>query len=177
MVDIVVGVYYGPPDQEEEVSEAFYRQLTVALRSQALVLKGVFNHPDSCWKENTARHTQFLQDTVDNIVTQVVEDPKRGGVLLDLVMTNKGGLVEDAKTGGSLGCSDHEMVDFRILHGGSRAINRITALDFKRANFGLFKGLLGVIPWVRALEGREGPRELVTIQTSLPSMLKIGASP
>ena len=32
----VMGVhYYRPPDQEEEVNEAFYRQLEVASRSQA----------------------------------------------------------------------------------------------------------------------------------------------
>ncbi|KFQ86757.1 hypothetical protein N337_09865, partial [Phoenicopterus ruber ruber] len=30
----------------------------------------------------------------------------------------------------------------------------IATIDFRRANFGLFKGLLGGIPWVRALEGR-----------------------
>jgi len=58
------------------------------------------------------------------------------------------------KTGGSLGCSDHEIVEFRILHGGSRAISRITTLDFRKAIFGLFKDLLGGIQWVRALEGR-----------------------
>ena len=51
-------------------------------------------------------------------------------------------------------CSDHEMVDFRILHGGSRSISIIKTLDFRRANFGLFKELLGGIPWARALEGR-----------------------
>jgi len=28
-------------------------------------------------------------------------------------------------------------------------------LDFRKANFGLFKNLPGGIPWVRALEGRE----------------------
>jgi len=39
--------------------------------------------------------------------------------------------------------------------GGSRAISRITTLDFRRANAGHFKDLLGGIPWVRALEGRE----------------------
>jgi len=27
MGDVIVGVYYRPPDQEEEVDEAFYRQL------------------------------------------------------------------------------------------------------------------------------------------------------
>jgi len=67
--------------------------------------------------------------------------------------TDKEGLVEDVKVGGSFGCNDHEMVQFRILCGGSRAITRIKTLDFGRANFGLFKDLLGGIPWVRALEG------------------------
>jgi len=58
------------------------------------------------------------------------------------------------KAGGSLSCSDHEMVVFRILRGGSRAVSRTKTLDLRRANFGLFKDLLGGIPWVRALEGR-----------------------
>jgi len=58
------------------------------------------------------------------------------------------------KVGGRLGCSDHEMVEFRILHEGSRAISRIKTLDLRRANFGLFKELLGGIPCARALEGR-----------------------
>ncbi|GAB0177486.1 hypothetical protein GRJ2_000213900 [Grus japonensis] len=150
MGDTVVGVYCRQPDQDEEVNEAFYRQLEVASRSQALVLMGDFNHPDICWKDNTARHTQsrrFLQSIDDNFLTQVVEKPMRRGVLLDLVLKNKEGLVEDVKVGGSLGCSDHEMVEFRILHGRSRAISRITTLDFRRANFGLFKDLLGRIPW------------------------------
>ena len=62
-------------------------------------------------------------------------------------------MVEDVETGGSLGSSDREMVEFRILCGQSRAISRITALDFRRANFGLFKNLLGGIPWVRACSG------------------------
>ena len=60
--------------------------------------------------------------------------------------------VEDVKAGGRLGCSDHEMVEFRILHGGSRAISRIKTLDFMSANFDLFKELLGGILWVRVLE-------------------------
>jgi len=78
----------------------------------------------------------------------------RRGVLLDLVLANKEGLVGDVNVGVSLGCSDHEMVEFRILRGGSRAIGRIKILDFRRTNFGLFKDLLGGIPWVRTLEDR-----------------------
>jgi len=80
--------------------------------------------------------------------------PTRKGALLDLVLTNKEGLVEHVKVGGRLGCSDHEMIEFRILSGGSRAISRIKTLDLRRAKFGLFKELLAGIPWARALEGR-----------------------
>jgi len=76
----------------------------------------------------------------------VVEEPTRKGALLDLILTNKEGLVEDVKVGGRLGCSNHEMVEFRILRGRSRAISRIKTLDFRRAKFGLFKELLGGIP-------------------------------
>ena len=34
-------------------------------------------------------------------------------------------------------------------------ISRLKTLDFRRANFGLFKELLRGIPWAKALEGRE----------------------
>jgi len=93
----------------------------------------------------------------------VVEEPTRKGALLDLVLTNKEGLEEDVKAGGRLGCSDHEMVEFRILRGGSREISRIKTLDLRRANFGLFKELLGGIPWARALKGGGGPGVLVAL--------------
>ena len=73
----------------------------------------------------------------------------RRGVLLDLVLTDRDGLVRDMKDGGSLCCRDHEMVEFKMELGGrSRAKSRIVTLDFWRANFDLFWDLLGGISWV-----------------------------
>ena len=46
------------------------------------------------------------------------------------------------KTGDSLGCRDHELMEFRILRGGNKAKNRTTSLDFRRTDFGVFKDLL-----------------------------------
>ena len=86
---------------------------------------------------------------------KVVEEPTRRDASLNLVLMNKEGLVEHVKVGDRLGCSDHEMVEFAILRGGRKAISMIKTSDLRRANFGLFKELLGGIPWVRALEGRE----------------------
>ena len=40
MADTIVGVYYSSPDQEDEVDEAFYKQLEVASQSQSLALMG-----------------------------------------------------------------------------------------------------------------------------------------
>jgi len=75
------------------------------------------------------------------LLTQVVQQSTRRGLLLDIVLTNEG-LVEDVKAGGSLGCSDNAIVEFRILRGGSRAICKVTASDFRRAKFDFFKYLL-----------------------------------
>jgi len=63
----------------------------------------------------------------------------RRGALLDLILASKKRLVGDAKVKGSLGCSDHEMVEFRILRGESRAKSKLTALGFRGVDFSLFK--------------------------------------
>lgn len=93
-------------------------------------------------------------------------------MLLDFVLNYKEGLVEDVKAEGSLGYNDHEVVEFRILCGRSKAIRRTAALDFRRANFDLFKDLLAHIPWARTLEDA---RELVDKNTT-SSKLKISTS-
>ena len=59
---------------------------------------GDFNHPDISWEDHTARHAQsrrFLQSIDENFLMQVVEEPTRKGALLDLVLMDKEGLVED----------------------------------------------------------------------------------
>ena len=69
--------------------------LEVASQSQALVLMGDFNQPDICWKDHTASCKQsrsFLQSTDDNFLTEVVEEQTRRGVLLDLMLAEKGWL-------------------------------------------------------------------------------------
>ncbi|GAB0185820.1 hypothetical protein GRJ2_001047300 [Grus japonensis] len=155
--DIIAGVCYRPRDQGDRADEALYRQIGAASCSQALVLMGDFNHPDICWRDNAAECKQsrkFLECVNDNFLLQVIEEPTRRGAMLDLILTNKEGLVGDVKLKGSLGCSDHEIVEFRILRAARRARSKLTTLDFSRADFGLFRDLLGRIPWDKALEGR-----------------------
>ncbi|GAB0188073.1 hypothetical protein GRJ2_001272600 [Grus japonensis] len=136
--DIIVGVCYRPPDQE------------------ALVLMGDFNHTNICLKDNTGhkQFRRFLECIDDNFLLQVIEKPMRRGAMVDLVLTNKEGLVGNMKLKGSLGCSDHEMVEFKILRAVRRAHSKLTTLDFGRADFGLFRDPPGRVPSDKALEGR-----------------------
>ncbi|PKU40028.1 rna-directed dna polymerase from mobile element jockey-like [Limosa lapponica baueri] len=50
----------------------------------------------------------------------MVEEPMRKGAVLDLVLTNKEGLVGNVKLKRSLGYSDHEMIEFKILRAARR---------------------------------------------------------
>ncbi|GAB0204620.1 hypothetical protein GRJ2_002927600 [Grus japonensis] len=118
---------------------------------------GNFDHPDTYWRDNTAGHKQsrrLLECVDDNFPLQVIQEPTRRGAMLDFVFTVRDGPVENVKLKGSLGCSDHEMVQFKILRAARRAHSKLTILDFRRADFGLFRDLLGRVPWDKALEGR-----------------------
>ena len=63
--------------------------------------------------------------------------------MLELVLTSRERLVGNVKLKGSLGCSGHEILEFKILRALSRAHSKLTTLDFRRAVLGLFRDLLG----------------------------------
>ncbi|KAK4816568.1 hypothetical protein QYF61_017958 [Mycteria americana] len=114
----------------------------VASRSQALVLLGDFSHPNICWKSSTASCRQsrrLLECIEDNFLSQVIDTPTRGDAILDLMATNASELISDIKIGGSLGCSDHTLVEFTSLRDMGQASTIVRTLNFRKANFQLFK--------------------------------------
>ncbi|GAB0192678.1 mitochondrial enolase superfamily member 1 [Grus japonensis] len=123
---------------------------------------GDFFHPDIGWRDNTVRQKQprrFLENIKDNFLTQVTEHPTSRGAQQNVILDNKEELIGDVKVKTSLGWSAHKM-EFRILRGGTKIKRKITTPDFRRAEFGLFKDLLG-----RAGPGRKrGMRKLIDIQ-------------
>lgn len=72
----------------------------------------------------------------------MIEEPTRRGTILDLILTNTVGLVGNAKLNG---LSDYEVVEFKILRAVRKAHDKIKTLDFRRADDGIFKDLLGRI--------------------------------
>ncbi|GAB0179440.1 hypothetical protein GRJ2_000409300 [Grus japonensis] len=124
------------------------------------------NHLHICWKGNIPGHKQprrFLECIDDNFLTQVKEEPMKGDPLLNLIPTNKEKLV-----GVSLGCTNCEMVEFRILREGRKATSRITALAFMKVNSGLFRGSAWRNPRGEGPGEKSGPGQLADFQR-LPS--------
>ena len=75
-------------------------------------------------------------------------------MILDLLVTNASELIGDIKIGGSLGCSDHALVEFAVLRGMGQAKNKVRTLNFRKANFQLFKELVNGTPWETALRDK-----------------------
>jgi len=145
----VVGVCYRPQDQREPVDKAFLLQLQEALHlhNGELVLKGDFNHPDICWEKNTVSCKQsrrLVESTEYNFLVRILD---RNEMLLDLVLSNVEESIKEVKTGGSLGCSGHALIEFVILRNMGHVRSGTRTLNCRRANFRLFKELLDEIPW------------------------------
>lgn len=118
---------------------------------------------------NNSDHKQsrrFLKYIDVSFLICVIKESTWVCALLD-ILSNKEELLGNWKAGGSLGCSEHEMLEFRILRGENRTKSMVTVLNFRKSDFDLFRYPLGRILWELVLE-RRGPEELVHVQ-ELPS--------
>ena len=91
----------------------------------------------------------------ENFLTQLVREPTTEGAPLDLLFVNREGLVGNVMVGGRLGpFCHHKMTEFWIQGEVRRGISRTAALDFWRADFGLFRRLVDRVPWEAVLKGK-----------------------
>jgi len=101
------------------------------------------------WPANGRRQIEqrYAQEVPgDDFRIQPVKEPAREGVVLDLLFANRAGLVGDVMAGGRLGHSDLERIEFSIDGEVRRGVSRTTTLEFQRADFVLFRGLVDRVP-------------------------------
>ncbi|RMC01235.1 hypothetical protein DUI87_22184 [Hirundo rustica rustica] len=136
--DVLVGVCYRPPSQEEEVDNLLYKQLKNVSGSSARVLVGDFKLPDICWELHTAERRQsrkFLECMEDNFLSQLVGEPTRGRTIFDLLFANRDGLVGAVVVGGRLGQNDDEIIEF-LIFGEIRRNTKKTYTGFPEGRLG-----------------------------------------
>jgi len=84
----------------------------------------------------------------------VIGNPAQGDAILDLMLTNASELISGIKTGGSLGCSDHLLVELTALRDVGMVRSIVRTLNFRKANVQIFKELVSRTPWETVLRGR-----------------------
>ncbi|KAK4824038.1 hypothetical protein QYF61_009629 [Mycteria americana] len=149
-------VVFHPSDHFRGPPVDLLQQLHVFLVLRAAELDAVLHLPGSAvtrtGKQRVVRRKGVAQQFARQF-TQVSE-PTREGAPLDLLFTNREGLVSHVTVGDCLGQSDHEMIEFLILGEVMRGVSKTVALDFRRADFGLFRRLVDGVPWEAALKGK-----------------------
>ena len=105
---------------------------------------------------------RFLECVYDNFFFLVRETMRKCAVL-HLIHINEERLLSNVK--GSLVYGEYKIMDmeFKILMWSKRVNSKLANLDFKRADFKLFRELLRGVTWEKALEGRGSPRRLTGI--------------
>lgn len=79
------------------------------------------------------------ESSTDNFVTKLLDTLAERGALLDQLLMNRKELAGDVKSNGSLGCSDHEIIELRNMR---KTAIKIMTMDYKRVNLGLFWKLI-----------------------------------
>lgn len=148
---LVVGVYYRPPDQGKPVDNAFFLQMQEGSHSHALILMGDFNTQVFAPKQHgkpqeIRRHMESIDDTC---LIQILNRLIRGEALLDLVLINVEEIIKNIKIRGSLS-RNRGLVEFMIL----RNVGLVNS-GVWRAKFRLFKELLNKMSWEEVLRDKE----------------------
>jgi len=87
-------------------------------------------------------------------LSQIIDTPIGGGAILDHVVTNASELIDDMKTGGSLGYSDHALVEFTLLRDTRKSRSVFRMMNTRKASFQLFKQLVRKSLWEMVLRDR-----------------------
>ena len=170
---LICGVCYRPPGQTRDVREGFLTNLETNIHQlgtytcDSIILLGDFNDPCYLWEAN-----HFCSDLKNNLVTlsnsldltQLVKEPTRGNVILDLMFTNTPNLFSSVKILDPI----HELDHLAII--GELLIKVVVKNKFKRhvwhydkGNYELMSELIRKEPWESILSNCVDVDEMVNL--------------
>lgn len=161
--NMLVGLYYKSPTQNGVTNEAFLmKQATEVMKLLDLVLVGDFKLPNICWKYKPAQKRKqsrrSLECVEENFLTQLVRKPIRGNTPLDLLYTNRKGMVADVMVRSRPGRSDYKRTEFSIF-GEARRGQENCCLELRKGSLNCLGCWVGEFLGVRS-EGQRGPGRL-----------------
>ena len=110
----------------------------------------------------TKQFRRFLECEEDSFLRHLVSKPTRGAAPFDLLFTNREGTVGNLMVGSCLGHSDYKMIRALFTVRSREVARKTTVLNFYRADFELFRTMVGRIPWETVLKSK-GFQEVWTL--------------
>jgi len=165
--NLEVDVYYRLPNQGEHADKDFLLHLQEASRSQALNLLGNFDHINICWKSNAVicrQSRRLLECIEENFLSWIIDSPIRGNAIPNLLVVNASELIRVIKTRGSLGCSDHALIESAVLRNMGQVKSKVRILNF--TNLQLFKELVNRTLWETASRDKGAEQSWQIVQSS-----------
>ena len=107
---------------------------------------------------------EFIECIRDNFREQYVMEPTREKAVLDLVLCNETGLINDLIVRDPLGSSDHSMVEFKIGMESEKVKSNTTVLCLNKGDYDGMREELAKVDWDQRLHG-----EAVEELENLPS--------
>ena len=153
--DVNVHSVYRSPNSSVQNDEQIAKWI-MDLRGTNILI-GDFNFPDVDWEAGTsgARGRRFYEATQSKFMEQHVVGPTHiSGSTLDLILSDREGIVSTVSRKGRLGKSDHEIVCFKLRVDAKRERDQQARLNYRRAKYNEMQAKLSETEWEIQLEGK-----------------------
>ena len=158
-----MGVCYLSPSAGQDEEIRLYNCISEICNSyNNIVITGDFNHISINWEtlHSQKEGESFLKLTLDCFLTQHVQEPTRGGNILDIVLSKPGQLVEDVEITEPLGTSDPNVAKFKIPVPIDEDNWKTEYYDYRQANIKNMRKYLNQTKWEDIFEGCEDCEEM-----------------
>ena len=122
------------------------------------VLIGDMNFPDIDWQNRRAgsKGRDFYDATAEVFMEQHVKFPTHdSGNVLDLVLCNREGMIQEVKAEERVGKSDHNIVTFEICIGGRKERRKRETFNYRKTDFATMRKSLSETNWSHEWDGRD----------------------
>ena len=160
---LTIGIVYRSPNSTSDNSEKLNDLIKKASNEcKNLVIMGDFNYPDISWETESCKTRPdheaalFLKTCKDSFLSQHQSEPTRYRTdqnpnLLDLVITNRNGLIDDIFTQAGLGKSDHcSLIIYLTLAKIEKS--QSPRPNFSKADYESINSALGSVAWENELD-------------------------
>ena len=167
---LLCGCVYRSPTNDSDSTRASTTQVCTVIKEAAeldlshLLIVGDFNYPRIDWdtedvNENSPIIKPFLEEIQGNFLHQHVTQPTRyredqEPSLLDLILTNEEGMINEMTHNPPLGDSDHECLNFRIECYHAKSQSSVDQRrNYFKADYETIIKRLEEIDWNQVLQG------------------------